>query len=233
MQYQSVRAVASRLKSQFKVDMDIFDVVQGCSDALKKMGMISLVRYGIVARVENFTINLPGYIWKPRGVIRLSEIPEEMKEVVDGIYFPPQILFKFDDSDTTTTPESFKDNYVGQFKGPWVEHVWDAPYLRFNENDVLVGIEATGIKLDDEGFPMLPEPAFFGCLYYCLFIYQQPLFLVGQIPHFVMKQTEEWKDRNIAQSNANMMLESLDSNERDKLFDIMTSFNRKTYGFPI
>lgn len=233
MQYQSIRAVASRLKSQFKVDMDIYEVVQACADALKKMGMIALVRSAIVARVENFQINLPGNIYKVRGVIQLQNIPEELKIHIQDIYFPPQTLFVFEENNTVTVPIEWRDNHVAQFKGPYVNYIWDAPFLRFNEDNLLVGIEANGIKTDEEGFPMIPEAAFYGCLYYALFVYYQPLFLLGQVPKYTMDQVTQWKNDNVGQANSNLMLESLTSNERDELFDIMTSMNRKSFGFSV
>jgi len=233
MQYQSVRAVASRLKSQFKVDMDIFDVVQACADALKKMGMISLERIGIVGRVENFCINLPASVYKVRGVIRLSEIPPGFELSTQDIYFPPQTLFQFEENTTVPAPTEWKDNYIDTFKGPYIDHVWECPYLKFNETDALVGIVATGIKTDDEGYPMLPEAAFYGCLYYCLFVYYQPLFLLGQVPPQTMAQVERWKNDNVAQAVSSFGFEQLTDNERDKLFDIMTSMNRKSFGYPV
>lgn len=233
MQYQSIRAVASRLKSQFKVDMDLFDVVQASADALKKMGMISLERIGIVGRIENFCINLPASVYKVRGVIRLSEIPPGFELVTQDIYFPPQTLFQFEENTTVPEPTEWKDNYIDMFKGPYIDHVWECPYLRFNENDALVGIVATGIKTDEEGYPMLPEAAFYGCLYYCLFVYYQPLFLLGQVAPQVMAQVEKWKNDNVSQAVSNLMLESMTDNERDKLFDIMTSMNRKSFGFSV
>jgi len=202
MQYQSVRAIASRLKSQFKVDMDIFDVVQGCADALKKMGYIALQRSGMTITTQD-------------------------------IYFPPQLIFTYDESDDDFEKiKLLKDNYIPQFKGPYIDYVWDCPYVKFNETDVNVAVEVTEIKLDSEKFPMIPEPAFYGCLYYCLYIYYQPLFLLKQTDPNTMMMIEQWKERNIAQSNHGMMMESLTANERDNLFNIMTSMDRKTFGLP-
>jgi hypothetical protein len=235
MQYVSVRAIASRLKSQFKVDMDIFDVISACSDALKKMGYIALERALYQAQVTNFCLNLPGTVWKVRGVIRLdmSKIEMGVTVIPTDIYFPPQIVFQYEEpADLTDEPILLKGNYVPQFKGPYISHVWDCPYLRFNETDVPVAIEVTKIKTDDEGFPMIPEATFFGCLYYALYVYYQPLVLLKQIDLNTMQMVEGWKERNIAQANQSMMMEALTANERDSLFDIMTSMDRKQFGLP-
>jgi hypothetical protein len=97
---------------------------------------------------------------------------------------------------------------------------------------VPVAIECTGIKVDKEGFPMVPEPVLLGCVYYCLFIYHQPLYLLKQIDINMMRELERWKDQHVAQANQSMMMESLTANERDDLFNIMTSMDRKAFGLP-
>jgi len=79
---------------------------------------------------------------------------------------------------------------------------------------------------------MVPEPAFYGCLYYALYVYYQPLALLGQVDGNVMQLVEQWKERNIAQSNQSMIMDALTANERDHLFDIMTSMDRKQFGLP-
>lgn len=234
MQYQSVRAVASRLKSQFKVDMDIFDIVQASADALKKMGYIALQRTLYRAMVTNYAVNMPGTVWKVRGVIRLDEpvLDSGITVVQEDIYFPPQVIFTYDEAADEEEVNLIKSNYVPQFKGPYIDHVWDCPCLKFNETDLEVGVEVTEIKTDKEGFPMIPEPAFFGCLYYALFVYYQPLVLLKQVDLNTMQMVEQWKERNIAQANSSMMMEALTANERDALFDIMTSMDRKQFRLP-
>jgi hypothetical protein len=63
-------------------------------------------------------------------------------------------------------------------------------------------------------------------------VYYEPLALLGQVDGGVMQMVEAWKERNIAQSNHSMMMEALTANERDQLFDIMTSMDRKQFGLP-
>ncbi len=233
MQYVSVRAIASRLKSQFKIDMDVYDIVSACGEALKKMGCIALERSIYVAQVSNFCVNLPGTIWKVRGVIRLDGIPELPNITVQDIYFPPQVVFTKEETNITESkPLLFQANYIPQFKGPYIDYVWDCPCLKFNETDVPIAIEVTGIKLDEEKFPMIPEEAFGACLYYALYVYHQPLFLLKQIDINMMMQIEQWKERNFAQSNQSRMMSALSANERDNLMNVMTSFDRKSFSIP-
>jgi hypothetical protein len=215
--------------------MDIFDAVMGCSDVLKKMGAIALERSIYAAVINNFAITMPGNIWRVRGVVRLDVIPEPPITItVDDIYFPPQVVFVSPVEETNQSePILFEANYVPQFKGPYIDYIWNCPTLKFNETDVPVAIECTGIKVDKENFPMIPETAQLACVYYCLFIYYQPLFLLKQIDINMMREIERWKDQHIAQANQSMMMESLSTNERDNLFDIMTSMDRKAFGLPV
>lgn len=235
MQYVSVRAVAAQLKQQFKVDMDIFDLVQSCSDALGKLGAVALERSIYLANINNFCINLPGTIWKVRGVIRLDGSAEDlgMTVTVDDIYFPPQVVFVKEETDPSQyQPILLQANYIPQFKGPYIDYVWNCPTLKFNETDVPVAVECTGIKTDKEGFPMIPEEALLACTYYSLFVYHQPLFLLKQIDINMMRELERWKDQHMAQANQSMMMSALSTNERDDLLNIMTSMDRKAFGLP-
>lgn len=234
-QFTSVRAVASRLKSQFKVDMDIYEITQACADILKKMGFIALERSVFFANVDNFIVNMPGNIWKVRGVVRLDGSPAPPIPItLADIAFPPQVVFKMTEpAPGNTQAIMFESNYVPQFKGPYIDYVWDAPLLKFNETDIPVAIECTGIALDEEGFPEIPEEAFYGCLYYALYVYYQPLFLLGQISPQVWKEVEQWKERNVAQANHSTLMSALTANEKDKLFDILVSMDRKSTNLPI
>lgn len=235
MQYISVRAIASRLKSQFKVDMDIFDVVAACRDALDKMGTIALGRVIYQATVNNYCINMPGTVWRVRGVIRLDEpeVKPGINVVPSDIYFPPQIMFEFPEPDAPAEEVIFlKTNYAPQFKGPYIDYTWTCPLLKFNETDIPVAIETTALKTDSEKYPMVPQECFFGCLYYALYVYYQPLYLLKQIDGNMMQQVEAWKERNIAQSNQSALMAALTANERDNLMNIMTSFDRKAFSLP-
>lgn len=235
MEYVSIRSVASRLKSQFKVDMDIYDIVMACSDALKLMGLIALDRSIYVAQVSNFCVNMPGGIWKVRGVVRLDTVRDlPITVTIDDIYFPPQLVFTQTDEEVQNpAPILFKANYIPQLKGPFIDYTWKCPCIHFNETDVPVAVETTGLKLDEEKFPMIPEEAFYGCLYYALYVYHQPLFLLKQIDAQTMATVERWKDNKITQANASVLMAALSTNERNNLFDIMSSMDRKSFNLPV
>jgi hypothetical protein len=214
--------------------MDIYDIIQGCSDALRKMGSIALSRSIYIASVTNYCVNLPGTVWKVRGAYRIDGSPNlPITVTVDDIYFPPQEVFVMEESTIEPTVKLIESNYVPQFKGPYVDYVWDCPLVKFNETEIPVAIEVTGVKVDEEKYPMIPEPNYYGCLYYCLYVYYQPLFLLQQVPPAVMGQVEEWMNQNVAQSNQSAMMEALTANERDKLFNIMTSMDRKSFNYPV
>jgi hypothetical protein len=235
MQYVSVRAVASRLKSQFKVDMTIFDCVQACADLLKKTGALTTIREGYAATISNFCINLPASVYKLRAVVRLdNQLVSSIKMSVQDIYFPPQDLFTVPADDEEPKPiKKLEDNVLPQLKGPYIPYVWKCPILKFNETDIPVVIEVTSVPTDEEGFPMIPEPMFFACLYYALYVHSQPLFLTGQIAPVQMQLIEKWKNDNVGQGNSSMMMEALSNNEMNEVFDIMTSMGRKSYGYDI
>jgi len=231
MQFESVRAVAERMKSRFKIEMDLHEVNAACADALRKMKALSLERKIIVARVNNFQVHVPG-VWKVRGVVRLESIPPDFHIELQDIWFPPQIVFTQPEEEVQQQTIMLKDNVVGRLKGPWEPYSWQQPYCRFNETDILVGIEVTTLAFDEEGFVKILEPAFFACLYYTLYAYYEPLFLLGQVPDKVWDEVTKWKNDNVRQGYTGLVMNALNSKEMDELFDIAVSMDRKKFGVP-
>ena len=113
-----------------------------------------------------------------------------------------------------------------------IDFVWTCPIMKFNETNLQILVETTEIASDKEGFPQIPEECLEACIYYCLYIYHQPMYLTGQIDGQRMSTLERWKNDKIAQGNSSLMMSSLTTNELDSLLDIMTSMGRKTLGFP-
>lgn len=238
MQYVTVRSVAERLKSRFKIDMDIFDIKAACADAMRVCRVMPLERKVWVAKVDNFQIHLPN-VWKVRGVIRLDMIPNSFHIEMQDIWFPPQVFFTTTETDVTTLePIVLKSNYVPQIKGPWMDHKWECPYVRFNETDVTVGIETTALvtqkdEATGQEMPLIPEPAFYLCLFYALYVYYEPFYILGQIDERRFERITQWKDSKVRQGYAALGFNALTSNQLDEVFNVMTSFDRKQYGTPL
>lgn len=233
MKHQSVQAVASRLKDQFNVDMNLDQVVMHCAQVLKNMGMIALQREVIVATVKNFQVNLPARVRKIRAAIQLTDFfVSSVGVYVQDMYHPPQTIWVSGEEDLSTlhNDEVFRSNYVPHVRGPYVPFVWDCPWVKFNQTDMEVAFITTSTKTDKAGWPMLPEEAFEACVYYCLYVYYQPMFLLGKIDGGRMGAITEWKNQKMRFAEASLMLSELSQNEIDEYFDILTSFDRKKFG---
>lgn len=233
MKYIPVQAVANQLADQFGIEMNLDQIVRHSAQCLKNMGMIALQREVIVAEIENFQINLPGRVRKVRATFRLDDSPLihpaiAIQDIRDS--FPIQSFWVSDAEATPITNDNIRNNYVPQLKGPYINHVWECPYLRFNETDIKVGIIATSIKADKNGWPMIPEEAQEACTYYCLYVYHQPLFLIGKIDGQRMGAITEWKNQKMRFAETQLMLTELSQGEMDGVFDAMTSFDRKQFG---
>ena len=70
-------AIASTLKDQFNIDMDIYLVVKHSAKALELMGMIATHKEVLMGLVENYCIKVPPEVVKITSVICTSKPVDE------------------------------------------------------------------------------------------------------------------------------------------------------------
>lgn len=232
MRYVTVQSVASRLIDHFNVEMSLDQIIIHSAQVLKNMGMLALNREVIKATVTNFALNTPARVRQVRGVIRLDNYYDlGMTVVIQDVYQPPQTVWtSTDEALADLTNDCVRNNYVPQLIGPYINFVYDCPFLRFNETDIDVALITTSMKVDEKGWPMLPEEAFEACVYYCLYVYTQPLFMLGKVPPVVFAEIKEWKNQKMRFAESSLMFTQLSQNEMDNVLNVMTSFDRKAFG---
>lgn len=241
MQYMDIRSVGSRLKTQFRIELAYDELVSYCVDALVKLRALPVETKYFVGNVKNYQLLLPPGVWKIMSITHLSRSSRGMTPVFIGEpHKPLQELFTAEGEEETQTAVPMNegcaveistkpaqgDDYVTDF-------VWKCPYLRFKKTDFPVVVEAKTILLNKEGVPLIPKGAFFACLYYCLYVYYQPQFILKQIDFTTMRQIEEWKNENFRQSVQNLYMDSLTRNDLDEIMNIASSFDRKQYNIPV
>jgi hypothetical protein len=179
---------------------------------------------------------LPPDAYKTRGAVRLNPTPTVPGLMISNeIEQPPQIFFTPPEPVAeTNNPDLIflKANYVPKLLGDFIDFVDDHPILKFNETDVDVVIEYSGLKTDKEGVPMFPEDAAEACMFFCLFTYYQSAYLAQKIPRALMMDAERWKDDGIKRGKAKMTMSGLTSNETDRLMNIMVTMDRKAFNLP-
>lgn len=233
MGYVNIRAVGSDLKDRFKIEMQLHEIIRNSAEALKKLGVFAVGKKFIVDHISNFKIKVQ-HVHDVRAVILLEPPLIRPKIFLQDIFFPPQIVFEVSDDDPPPHQTfHFKHNYVPQIKGPYIDFEWDCPELKFNVDKFQVGILATGIKSDDEGYPMVPEEAVEVCSYYCAYIYHLPIFTLGKLQPVVWQEIKELKERAFAQARWTANWKAMNQNELDHLFNIMSSMDRKRHSISV
>jgi len=236
MNYVSVKAVASYVKDIFNVEMEISNVIRLCSEALRLLKVYALGNYVVVDTISDFKVKIQnaGGIAKIQAVIRLDceEVTSVHMEVQEIIH-PPQIVFEVPDFNTVTLPAEFALNYINQIKGPYMDFTWDNPFLNFNEDNIKIAAMVVSIKKDNEGLPMIPEAAFYACCHFCLYKEMYPKMLLGKVNPNAFAFVVQDKDRKFGQARADLLIEAMNQNEVDKLFNIMTSMDRKAHNIDI
>ena len=232
MKYISIYAIASELKDRFSIEEDIYVINKWVAKALEKMHMIALRRK--VDRVivpESECITIEGGVHKLEGVYYVAQATaaDTPNTFAQEVWQPPQ-TFWIDDNlqpDGTFAGNSPITGVANALL--YLDYEWDCPKLTFPAGSAgrEVYYEYTCIPTDEEGYPMLPEDAFDGCLYYVLWIIQQPLYLLGKVNENMMQRIEGWKTRHIQQSKTQLMMKTLSANKRDEILNVMSSMDRK------
>lgn len=221
-------AIASTLKDQFNIDMDIYLVVKHSAKALELMGMIATNKGFYMGLVENYCIKLPPEVIKITSAICTSKpVDASWKYEIQDITHPPQIVFRMEDVDEVTTVPEIENNYIPAQHHGYIPYVWECPYLKFNDTNIEVFVEYSKMTFDKKGYPAIPETVMDACVYYCVFIHMQPLYLIGKVQENVFQTVTKWKNQKIRQGETNSIMRGLSSNERNAILKILTSFDRK------
>ena len=230
MKYISIYAIASELKDRFSIEEDIYVINKWVAKALEKMHMVALQRKVDKAIVpEKGCITIEGGAYKLESVYIVNHPVRQTKFFTQDVWQPPQTIFV---DDALKPDGSFNGNtplHIIQTGVLYQDYTWDCPKLHFPKDAIGAEImyEYTCIPTDKEGYPMIPEDAFDGCLYYVLWVIYQPLYLLGKVNESQMQRVEEWKRKHVAQSKNQLTMRQLSANAMNEVLDVMTSFDRK------
>lgn len=234
----TVEAIESRLKDQFHIEMDIYQISENSMICLDLMGLLMLGKKVVVGTIVNQRVRLPvdaldvKLVTYPRHLN--SVLPNQFQITVQEIYFPPQIVFTPipSETDEIALVASIPDlvlEYIDQVKGPYIDFVWEPPFVKLNTTDGQVVILYTTVPIDKEtGLANIPYQAFEACIYYNLFIYYQPLFITGKVNPNVFAEITKWKNQKMNQGKFKYGMSQLSQNEMSKLHSIQSSFDRKS-----
>jgi len=235
MEHVSVEAVATEIKRKFRMELDIHTIIANCADLLGKIGMAALVKKTEVYLVDNYCVKLDPSTYKVDSVTQIEPYTYPTDIIEQDIYFPPQIVpenpviisSEEDLVENNGESKGIKTNYLGQIKGTYTDFVWDCPYVKLNYTDYLVAIRSIQVSKTSEGLPLIPEEALNACVYYNVYLEMEPALIAGKIPDYTFARVEDWKNKHINQAKNKRMFKRMNKNEMDKLFDIMSSMDRK------
>lgn len=222
--------IASVLKDDFNIEKDLYTVARHSAHVLNLMGMLELKKGVLRGLVQDYCIKMPPEAVSIASVICISK-PNDANWTyeIQEIYHPPQIIFRSseDDSEETTSTEKYKDNYIPDMHYGYYPYVWECPYLKVNETNIELLVEYSEIRLDDRGFPKIPEDALDACVHYIVYKHMQPLFALGRIQMGVWQEVKSWKNQKIRQAKNRFAMRGLSRNVMNNVLNIISSFDRK------
>ena len=232
MIYKSIKTVASELKDLFNIEMDLYLVVKNTVRALNDIGALRTTRGVLIRTVKDYCVQIPTGVIGIQSIVEM-ENPNVQEIILQQIEHPSTVFFTNEDKELDVETHDLKDNYVDMPKGPYPDYVIDYPMIKFNKDGLIVAIEYSGIPLDNEGFPKVPEECIEACAYYCALIYYRPMFMLGEIDGGRMSAMEQWTRDRMDSASAKFKLGKLDKKAMNEILNVVASFDRKAYGTDI
>lgn len=231
--HTSYDEIALRLSQQFKIDVDDYFVRTHSIQALNEMGLLETDEVLYKATIKDQCVKLPnGSYTRINWVIQADpQLQSTVTISIQNIWFPSQVVFTPVPNEDNLSQVSFTDDLkvhvIPAVKGPYIPFIWKCPVLKFNETERDVIVYAEKLKTDDTGLPPVPEDALEACLYYCLFVWYQPLFLLGKIDSQRFSVVEQWVGNRFSQCQNRIGFKQLDNGRMSEVHSVMTSMDRK------
>jgi hypothetical protein len=234
MNYSPIERIAARLPEApfFINNMSFPIVVNNVWEALKKYKFYVTKTHFKVFTVVDYSIKL-GCVNQVHNVV-LSQ--ETNAIAVETIQQPNQVVFVADpDENGATATTLTSDTELDQIArvtphiiGSYVDFIEDGDCLKFKDTDINVGVEYTELLVDaDTGYPLLPEDAEMLVTWYCAHQHFAGEFMAGRLDG----QRMQWVEAKLEQARKDAFsIIRMSQNELDKIGNVLSSFDRKTFG---
>jgi len=231
----SVKEIQTRLLDDFDIDMQEYLIDRHCHDMLVKVRMVPMCRSVITGRASDYKLNIKNFQpYNIKAVIALyPEYLNYPSQTIQQIEYPPQLIFERPEEETTSSLLNQELNVIPHIKGPYIDYEWDGTCLKFNEESPEVAVEIVNLSLDKDGYLRIPEDLTDAAVHYCAFVHLRPLYLLGKIPQYVMRDIERWKSDAMISGKIGAYFKSLNKNAMNDILNYMTSFDRKSHNIDV
>jgi hypothetical protein len=225
-------AVLSRLKQQYFVEAEEYEAAISVLQGLKDLKKAPLIKKLCIARSADYRIMLTDAQKPLLKVFDLSQVSlPEIGLALPGKGMQPFIVSEEDEQveyegkpvDSAVILAAMRQ------KGPYAHYEEDLPYINFPHNDRLYGIIYRGYRLDSNQYPVIPEACFDYCVKYLLREEYRKRFVTRQCSLGELQEVSNWCSR--AARNTTVAPASV--NKMNDIFDVLTSFDRKSFGTPL
>lgn len=231
MNYTPIQRIAARLpEAPFYVnDMEYPVIVSNIWEALKKYKMYSTTRHFVTRDVVNYEVDL-GCVNQIHNVVLYEDVVTTNTETITH---PNQVVFVADPDNSTQLNEEIEiediKRLVPHIIGQYVDFKENGNCLEFKDDGIKVGIEYTTLKVDKiEGYPLVPEDAEMMVAWYCACQQWRGEYMAGRLDGGRLQYAEAMLKEAVHDATS---IIRVSQNDMDKIGNILTSFDRKTYGF--
>lgn len=244
--YQSIKYIAEDLYRDygFNVSIEFDDVVEWCGKALNLIGAPQQYEYTIARMcVEDYFHYLPCNFVKPlqvyyngyplkestgfypdqTSITNFISEPLTDKPVSQGLTGADQILQDMEDAGYDI-PTEVENIIRGTFPLANVTYT-GGDYYQIQDNKIYTSFESgcilfiyKGIKVDDEGYPMIPDNAYYekACSAYVIYMTDRLRWRAGRLPDKVYAESKSDWNKYVRAARASAQLPSVDRLESMK-----------------
>lgn len=232
LRWVSYKVVIQRLYDEYMIqDLPEHVVLQHIWDCLDVIGGLGVSRYLAVVKIEDHKFYLPCNLFD---IISLTR-------KIDNRPAPPhpwEMTFsEYGNMERTALERrhfkgEYQDNYVNIPRGERVDYIIDDSfhdergyYAKTNVTGMEAYLEYSGLKLDEEGYPLIAESHVPAVLAYVAYRYDYARFRAKMLePAIYQESYRQWE---MAKQEA--MRGRFNRNELDKALKVLYGYNRNNY----
>jgi hypothetical protein len=230
----SYKTVLQRLYDEYDIqELPEHVVLQHIWDCLNRIGGLGVSKYLTVVDIKDHKFYLPCNLYEIISLTKKIDNRPDPPHPVDLLYSSSNYGAKRNtELERRNYKGTYEDNYVNIPRGERVDYIIDSSfyedgvyYAKTNVTDIKAYLEYAGLKLDEEGYPMIAETHVPAVLAYIVYRHDYAKFRAGMLlPQIYQESYRQWEEARMLANRGRF-----NRNELEKALKVLYSYNRNNY----
>lgn len=231
MRSVTLGSILNRITDEYGLELEIHTARGQAISALKAAKSMPKIKKIALATVSDYKVHLEDAV----DILAVIDYDRFQGFSTRGLAFPgygmhPWIISEdqyVEVEEPKLTPEDIYE--ISQYRGPYAKYEEDLPFLTFNEDGKEVIVVYNGIQLDGNNLPKFPDYTEDYIINSLLLMEYRKMFIHRQVTMGELQEVERWRGTAARQ----MRKIPTSKNVHNEIFDVLTSFDRKSFNIPI